>query len=105
MTAQERAKVLEAYNDTRRFRDMEIVNEDPSAPFSHFDVIPGGGSAEHGSYGKKPGYFDHDQLYDLEKDPEESQNLANDPGYTEIITDMKQELKSYLDSLPGKFEL
>lgn len=105
MSAQERAKVLEAYNDTRRFRDMEIVNEDPSAPFSHFDVIPGGGSAENQSYGVKPAYFQLDQLYNLEKDPNEMNNLADDQEYQDVLLKLKAALKQYTDSLPGKFEL
>ena len=104
-TAAERAAVLKRYNDGRRFRKMLIVNRDPEKPFSHLEVVPGGGQAENESYGKKPGYFDPDQLYDLEADPDEMHNLANQPEYKEILIEMKAELQHYLDELPGRFDL
>ena len=75
MSNDERKQRLENYNDGRRFRKMKIVNEDPSAPFSHFSIIPGGQQAEHESYGKLPGYYDRDQLYNLKEDPGEMVNL------------------------------
>lgn len=103
--AEERAEVLDLYNKGREFRNMAIVNRDPEKPFSHLEVVPGGGHAENHSYGKKPGYFDPDQLYDLASDPEEMKNLANDPEYREILLDLKAELQKYLDDLPGKFDL
>ncbi|MFC2138064.1 sulfatase [Bacteroidota bacterium] len=103
MTSGERAERLEAYNGTRRFRNMPIVNSDPAAPFSHFSIVPGGEQAEHESYGKKPAYFDPDQLYDLETDPNEMNNIANDPAFYEILEELKAELKKYIDDLPGKF--
>jgi hypothetical protein len=81
------------------------VNRDPLKPFSHLEVVPGGGQAEHESYGKNPGYFDPDQLYDLEADPDEQNNLAGDPDYSEILEELKAELQQYLDALPGKFRL
>jgi len=104
-TPEERAAELDRYNRGREFRNMEIVNRDPERPFSHLEVVPGGGHAEHGSYGKLPGYFDPDQLYDLESDPGELINLARDPEYREILEEMKSELKGYLDMLPGNFDI
>jgi arylsulfatase A-like enzyme len=104
-TAEERAAELNRYNKGREFRNMAIVNQDPEKPFSHLEVVPGGGHAEHGSYGKLPGYFDPDQLYDLESDPDELNNLAEDPNYQDILNDMKSVLAGYLDDLPGKFKL
>ncbi|NND09158.1 MAG: sulfatase-like hydrolase/transferase [Saprospiraceae bacterium] len=103
MTPKRRKEVLNAYNETREFRNMKIVNRDPAKPFSHFSAIPGGQSAEYESYGKKPAYFDPDQLYDLEEDPNEMVNLANDPEYQEVLTGMKKEMQSYLKDLPGTF--
>ena len=105
MSAEERADILEAYNEGRRFRNMQVVNEDPAAPFSHFETIPGGGQAEHGSYGKKPAYFERDQLYDLSNDPEEKNNLADDPEYQDIMKELKKELRQMTDKLPGNFPL
>jgi arylsulfatase A len=102
---QQRDSVLIAYNKTREFRNMRIVNRDPEKPFSHLEVVPGGGEAEHESYGKLPGYFDADQLYNLKDDPGEMKNLANDTKHQQNLAEMKKELQKYLDNLPGKFEL
>jgi arylsulfatase A-like enzyme len=102
---EERAAELDRYNRGREFRNMAIVNRDPAKPFSHLEVVPGGGQAEHGSYGKLPGYFDPDQLYDLEADPGEKVNLAGNPEYGEVLIEMKAVLQEYLDVLPGKFDL
>jgi arylsulfatase A-like enzyme len=104
-TPEQRDSVLNRYNKGREFRSMEIVNRDPTKPFSHLEVIPGGGSAEHGSYGKLPGYFDADQLYNLKEDPDELNNLAKDAGHQQILQEMKNELQKFLDELPGKFDL
>jgi arylsulfatase A-like enzyme len=104
-TTEERAAVLNRYNDGRTFRNMPIVNREPGKPFSHLEVVPGGGHAENHSYGKKPGYFDPDQLYDLAADPGEMNNLATNPEYGEILLQLKAELQKYLDDLPGKFDL
>lgn len=104
-TLEERTKALDAYNKTREFRNLRIVNRDPKKPYSHLEVVPGGGEAEHASYGKLPGYFDANQLYNLVEDPEESKNLANDPEYQETLSEMKKELQYYIDRLPGKFVL
>ncbi len=104
-TSEEREKVLNRYNEGRSFRNMAIVNRDPEKPFSHLEVVPGGGHAENHSYGKKPGYFDPDQLFNLAADPGEMNNLANNPEYGKKLLEMKAELQKYLDDLPGKFDL
>jgi len=104
-TQEERAAELERYNKGREFRNMTVVNRDPEKPFSHLEVVPGGGQAEHGSYGRLPGYFDGDQLYNLESDPGESNNLAKDPEYQLILEEMQSVLKGYTEKLPGKFDL
>lgn len=104
-TAAQRDSVLNAYNKTREFRNMAIVNRDPEKPFSHLEVVPGGGQAEHESYGKLPAYFDADQLYNLKDDPDEMNNLATNPNHQKLLSEMKKELQKYLDDLPGKFEL
>jgi len=104
-TAEQRDSVLKKYNRGREFRNMAVVNRDPQKPFSHLEVVPGGGQAENQSYGKLPGYFDADQLYNLDDDPGEMKNLADNPEYRIILSEMKEELQKYLDDLPGKFEL
>ncbi len=51
----------------------------------------------------KEHYFDADQLYDLNTDPSELKNLADDPVYAEILGDMKEKLREYCLDLPGIF--
>ncbi len=52
-----------------------------------------------------PGYFDPDQLYDLENDPHEQHNLAEDPAYADVLADMKARLQRYLDIFEHPFDL
>ena len=104
-SAEQRESVLAKYNWGREHRNMVVVNRDPKKPFSHLEVVPGGGAAENQSFGKLPGYFDADQLYNLKDDPGEMKNLADNPEYKKIISEMKSELQKYLNDLPGKFEL
>ncbi len=104
-TSAQRDSVLNAYNKTREFRNMPVVNRDPSRPCSHLEVIPGGGQAENESYGRLPYYFDANQLYNLKADPEEKINLVNNPKYSQILSELKIELQKYLNDLPGKFDL
>ena len=63
-----------------------------------------GGGAEHAIYGKKPGFFDPDQLYDLRNDPDEENNLASHLDYQPKLQEMRAELRKYTRSLPGKFD-
>jgi arylsulfatase A-like enzyme len=103
MSRERRQQVLDAYNQPRIVKKMTIVNTDPAAPFSHFSIVPGGEHAEHESYGKLPGYFDADQLYDLAADPREMNNLAGKPEYDQKLKELKAELQSYLNQVPGRF--
>ncbi|HFE54069.1 MAG TPA: DUF229 domain-containing protein [Bacteroidetes bacterium] len=105
MSLEERRRILERYNRQRILKRMPIVNQDPSKPFSHLSAIPGGGHAESESTGKKPGYYDPDQLYDLQSDPDELHNLAKDPAYEPVLREMQEVLRGFLKRLPGKFEL
>lgn len=52
-----------------------------------------------------PHYFDMDQLYDLESDPYEQKNLAEDPKYKEVIARLRPTLQKYLDSFDHPFDL
>lgn len=105
MSFEERKIILDSYNSDRRKRYQSIVTEDPSSPFSHFNAIPGGGDAERVSTGKNPNYYDKDQLYLLSVDPEEQENLANNPTYQKKLEDMQQALINILKTLPGNFPL
>lgn len=105
MSLAERQSVLQSYNEDRRFRHMEIVTEDPSAPFSHFSAVPGGTATEASSTGAYPAYFEADQLYHLGSDPAEHHNLAGDPAHAAKVAEMRGELQAILDTLPGNFAL
>lgn len=50
-----------------------------------------------------PYYFDADQLYDLDEDPEEQNNLAYDPEYQGILKQMQERLKNYTESFRNPF--
>jgi len=50
-----------------------------------------------------PGYFDPDQLYDLERDPFEQNNLVNNPEYKTVLAEMKETMESYLVTMPQEF--
>ena len=63
MSFEQRSLRLEKWNQERRRKHIEIVTEDPSAPFSHLTALPGGGHAESRSTGSYPSYYDRDQLY------------------------------------------
>lgn len=48
-------------------------------------------------------FFDRDQLYDLENDPQELTNLVFNPQYAEVLAEMKAKLRQYCLKLPGTF--
>ncbi|MHC4172244.1 MAG: hypothetical protein ACYTBX_15890 [Planctomycetota bacterium] len=48
-------------------------------------------------------FFDKDQLYDLENDPQELTNLAFNSQYAEVMAEMKAKLRQYCLKLPGTF--
>jgi arylsulfatase A-like enzyme len=50
-----------------------------------------------------PSYFDADQLYDLSNDPDEQNNLADNPEYSEKLTQMKEIMRMYSRNLPHPF--
>lgn len=50
-----------------------------------------------------PNYFERDQLYNLKTDPMEQNNLAKDPEYNEILTEMNLSLTAYVKEFPHRF--
>ena len=48
------------------------------------------------------GIWDVDELYDLEKDPEETTNLINDPEFADTVTTLNQRLFEILEETTGK---
>jgi arylsulfatase A-like enzyme len=49
-----------------------------------------------------PCYFDADQLYDVESDPDEKRNLAADLRYSGTVATMKKRLEGWLQTFPGR---
>jgi len=103
MSIDERRRLLERFNAKQKEHSKRVITTDPTAPFSHISLIPGGGGAEAASTGKRSGYYDADQLYDLSRDRGEQHNLAADPRHAQVLEDMKRELRIYLNDLPGGF--
>jgi len=52
-----------------------------------------------------PGYFDGDELYDVEADPREQRNLAFDPAHAEVLADMRRRLSAYTSTFAHPFDL
>jgi arylsulfatase A-like enzyme len=77
----------------------------PQARITHIHRFPGGDGTELGNGLKhyRKHYFDADQLYDLEHDPEESNNLAKDPAHRGLLKEMRNRLTQHLEGVPGPF--
>jgi hypothetical protein len=52
-----------------------------------------------------PHYFDPDQLFDIDADPDAQHNLADDPDYADVLNEMKGRLRRYLDTFKHPFDL
>lgn len=73
---------------------------------THICDKPGGRGSESPAlkfYAKN--YFDSDQLYDLNSDPKEQQNLFGELETSIKLYDLKKTLKSYVDQVPGTFPI
>lgn len=104
MSMEERQHRLDEFNKSQRRRGKPVYTENPEASFSHIQLIPGGGDAEHQSMSQYPHFYDNDQLYYLPDDPSELKNLVGEAPYFDAkLVEMQAELKQYLDSLPGSF--
>jgi arylsulfatase A-like enzyme len=104
LTFEERKMMLHKYNELKKYFGRPISNADPSDPYGHLMMIPGGESAEHVAYTTMPYYSDPDQFYDLKNDPHEQHNLFNNPMYADKIKELQQELREYIAKLPGHFD-
>jgi arylsulfatase A-like enzyme len=103
MSLEERTRRLTESNRVLEMRGRPLPTEDPTAPFSHISLIPGGEDAEQVSIGKFPSYFEPDQLYDLRSDPTEQVNLASDPEYAHQLAELRELLNDYVTDLPDRF--
>lgn len=100
----ERLAWLEAANEYQRSNCwMTFEQNDPKGPFGHSGFIPDLWDHERKSMEANPNFFDADQLYNIEKDPHEQNNLAGDPEYAEVLKSMQAELKKQLAAMPGPF--
>ena len=73
---------------------------------THICDKPGGRGSESPAlkfYAKN--YFDSDQLYDLNADPKEQQNLFGEFKNSMKLYDLKKSLKTYVDEVPGTFPI
>lgn len=102
-TLEERQKLLDDWNHLLALRGKKPNNTDPTKPFGHVQLIPGGGDAEFKATLRYKSYTDRNQLYDLSKDPTEQNNLFGKPGYEKITKQLQQELIDHLKDLPGTF--
>ncbi|MCK4919659.1 MAG: sulfatase-like hydrolase/transferase [Bacteroidales bacterium] len=102
-TLEDKAEILKKFNEHQIKQDKKVHHTNPSLPYSHLQVIPGGGDAEQFSINKYACYYDADQLYDLSMDPKEQNNLFYDPVYADVARELKEELMKYLEDLPGNF--
>jgi len=77
----------------------------PQGRITHIHRFPGGDGTELGNGLKhyRRHYFDADQLYDLERDPKESSNLAGDPAHEALLKEMRSQLTRHLEGVPGPF--
>lgn len=70
---------------------------------THINDQPGGRGSESPALAKYPNYFDHDQLYNVYKDPNEQENLYAERKDEKVVQKLKKELKKYVNDLPGGF--
>lgn len=80
---------------------------DPEARITHTGGPPGGHFLNRLTFQANPpylpNYYDPDQLYDLEKDPTETTNLAGDAEHAGQLQGMQEAMRDVLEKLPGTF--
>lgn len=71
----------------------KIANKTLGRPAYHMDVSL---NLQETALKRHPGYWDADQLYDLQADPEERVNLVKDPQYAQTVAELRGLLKGWL---------
>ena len=103
MPLEKRKRILDKSNAILSARGRPLRTTDPTAPFSHLFLIPGGHDVDQTAIKSHPAFFAEDQLYDLATDPKEQVNLATDPAYAEKLAEMRQRLARMLSDKAGQF--
>lgn len=67
------------------------------------DPIAGVVPARYGVSTKYPGYYDDEQLYDLNLDPDEQHNLAGEPSYKHVLVNLRNRLKQHQSDKTNPF--
>ena len=99
----ERRRQLRQWFARRDRLDLPRGPNQPTDPYPHTFNIPGGTDNNWPAMRRHPHYFDADQLYDLQADPREKVNLADDPEHADVLAEMKAHLARTLATLPGSF--
>jgi arylsulfatase A-like enzyme len=86
-------------------RYLPAVQEqvDQGRRFNHWCQPLESATHTYGADARYPGYFDQDQLYDLNTDPAERENLAHKPDEQARLARMKALLRGYSATLPHTF--
>ncbi|MCK4887757.1 MAG: sulfatase-like hydrolase/transferase, partial [Planctomycetes bacterium] len=88
-------KITDENRKSYNWQGQRRINYNPDFPKNVVGHLP--------VYVKFPGYYDYDQLYDLEKDPMETVNLAADVAYESVLKKMKKKLREHIKSTGQRF--
>ncbi|MFK7782792.1 sulfatase [Psychroserpens sp.] len=105
LSYEQRKNIIDKLNKEKSKFGRPLITADPMDPFGHLVMVPGGEKLERHAYSKMPHYFDLDQIYDLKNDPEEKNNLINNPRYLDIYLELKEELRMELFKLSDNFNI
>lgn len=81
--------------------NRKMINQE--GEMATFDPIAGTVAARYGVAERFPGYYDDDQLYQLTNDPDEQNNLAFNPEYTEQLETMRKDLGAVIKEFAHPF--
>ncbi|MEM0964566.1 MAG: sulfatase-like hydrolase/transferase [Verrucomicrobiota bacterium] len=86
----------------------KLWQEEENPRYMHMGMAPGGHHMERfqlylNNPPFKDHYFDPDQLFDLNRDPRETTNLASNPEYAVKLRKMQAKLGDHLADVPGTF--
>ncbi|VGO23173.1 sulfatase family protein [Pontiella sulfatireligans] len=86
-----------------REANLDLPTSGPPKSLYHIASTRGGRGLEKKIPKNYAAYWDVDQLYDLSKDPNEQNNLANHPEYAQKLQQLKKQLAEQLANQPGTF--